>query len=88
MDDSDALGAGCTLSLSPLNDAAPGIANPLAGWLYYCQDEFADSGIGGPNVTSDWYELTWDAETGSEYEVCLLLTNDSGQTCCDVVELI
>ena len=84
VDDSDALGAGCTLSLSPLNDADPGLPNPLAGWLFYCQDEYADRNIGGPNATSDWPK-TWDAETGSEYLVCVLLTNDSGQTCCDVV---
>ena len=82
VDDSAALGAGCTLSLSPLN--VNNLANPLAGWLFYCEDEYADRNIGGPNATSDWPK-TWDGEIGGEYEVCLLLTNDSGQACCDVV---
>ncbi len=82
VDDSDDLGAGVTLSLSPLNQDNPGLPNPLAGWLFYCQDEYADFGVGGPNVTTGW-PPTW---TGSSIEtlVCVLLTNDSGQTCCDV----
>ena len=49
VDDSNDLGEGVTLSMSPLNDA--GVANPVAGYLWYCQDEYADSGVGGPNAT-------------------------------------
>ena len=80
VDDSSDLGAGCTLSLSPLNDL--GSDNPLAGWLYYCQDEYADRNVGGPNATSAWYQLTWDGDPGGEHLVCVLLTSDTGQSCC------
>lgn len=80
VDDSDDLSEGVTLSLSPLNDA--GLANPLAGWLFYCQDEYLDSGVGGPNVSAQW-PPTW-ADELTETEVCVILTNDSGQACCDV----
>jgi len=83
IDDSDDLGEGVTLSLSPLNQDNPGLPNPLAGWLFYCQDEYADFGVGGPNVLTGW-PPTWVNEF-HEYLVCVLLTNDSGQTCCDVV---
>ena len=69
VDDSAALGAGCTLSLSPLNSA--GLANPQAGVLWYDQDEYADASVGGPNTTSSWPK-TW-AETVYEYETCVLL---------------
>lgn len=48
VDDSDDIGAGDTLTLSPLNDA--GLVNPLAGYLWYAQDEDEDVGIGGVNV--------------------------------------
>jgi hypothetical protein len=71
VDDSAALGAGCTLSLSPLNSAD--IKNPQAGVLWYCQDEYADASVGGPNTSSDWPQ-SW-AETVYEYAVCVLLIN-------------
>jgi len=45
VDDSDDLGEGVTLSMSELNDADAD--NPLAGYLWYCQDEMADSFAGG-----------------------------------------
>lgn len=48
VDDSAALAAGVTLSLSPLNDA--GLVNVFAGWLWYSQTEDEDVGIGGGNV--------------------------------------
>ena len=69
VDDSAALGAGCTLSLSPLNSAD--LANPQAGVLWYDQDEYADASVGGPNTTSSWPK-TW-AATVYEYPVCILL---------------
>ena len=47
VDDSADLGEGVTLSMSPLNSA--GLANPQAGVLWYCQDEYADSWAGGAN---------------------------------------
>jgi len=83
VDDSAQLGEGCTLSLSDTNSAD--LANPLAGWLFYCQDEYQDYEVGGPNVASDWVIGSlpaWDDDPGNEYEVCVLLTNDSGQACC------
>ncbi len=54
IDDSDALDSGITLSRSPLNGHNPGASNPRAGWLYYNQDDFLDSGVGGPNAAADW----------------------------------
>lgn len=47
IDDSTDLAAGVTLSRSPLNES--GNANPLAGYIWYAQDEYADSGVGGAN---------------------------------------
>lgn len=69
VDDSVIISSGVTLSLSPLNDN--GVANPLAGWLWYCQDEYLDAGVGGPNVATIW-PLTWANEL-VEAEVCVLL---------------
>ena len=80
VDDSQALSAGVTLSLSSLNE--DGLANPLAGHLFYCQDEYRDGDIGGPNASATW-PLTW-ANEETETEVCVMLTSDSGQACCDV----
>lgn len=80
VDDSNDLGEGVTLSMSPLNDGD--LANPLAGWLFYCQDEYANSGVGGPNITS-----TFDGTLANELVeqvYCVLLSNDSGQACCNV----
>lgn len=73
VDDSDDLGEGVTLSMSPLNDA--GVANPQAGILIYCQDEMADSAQGGPNAT-----YTFDTSLANELveqEYCVLLFNGS-----------
>ena len=71
VDDSDDLGEGVTLSMSPLNDA--GVKNPMAGVLWYCQDEYADAAMGGPNSSS-----TFDtslAEELVEQAFCVLLIN-------------
>ena len=51
VDDSPALTSGVTLSRSPLN--AVGNGNPMAGFIDYPQDAYADFGVGGPNITSD-----------------------------------
>lgn len=89
VDDSDDLGAGVTLSLSALNQDNPGLPNPLAGWLFYCQDEYADYGVGGPTVTSTWHGgLDWDNTQTVEYEVCVMLTNDTGQSWADALQLL
>jgi len=81
VDDSDDLSEGVTLSLSPLNDGD--LPNPLAGWLWYCQDEYYDYEVGGPNAAAQWPK-DWADDPGDEYEVCVMLTNGTGQACCDV----
>lgn len=70
VDDSDGLSSGVCLSLSELND--DDVTNPLAGWLWYCQDEYADSGVGGPNESADWPKSWSDTEL-EETEVCVML---------------
>jgi len=73
VDDSDDLGEGVTLSLSPLNDAD--VKNPQAGVLFYCQDEMADSAQGGPNAT-----YSFDTSLANELVeqvFCVLLFNGS-----------
>ena len=70
VDDSDDLGEGVTLSLSPLNDAD--VANPLAGWLFYDQTELVDDSVGGPNYSADWPK-TW-ANEFTETEVNVMLS--------------
>lgn len=52
VDDSDNLGAGVTLSLSPLN--VDGDDNPFHGWLQYDQDDYDDSGVGGAGAHTAW----------------------------------
>jgi hypothetical protein len=73
VDDSDDLGEGVTLSMSPLNDA--GVKNPQAGVLFYCQDEYANSQVGGPNSTSTFDTSLADELVEQEY--CVLLFNGS-----------
>ena len=71
VDDSAALSAGVTLGLSPLNSA--GTKNPLAGYLMYCQKEYANVSIGGANATA-----TFDgtlANSPVEQVYCVLLVN-------------
>ena len=72
VDDSNDLAEGDTLSMSNSNDAD--IANPLAGYIFYCQDEYTDSGIGGPQSV-DTFPLSWSDSVSMGYEVCVLLTN-------------
>lgn len=77
VDDSDDLGAGCTLSLSPLNAATTQLRNPMAGVIWYCQDEYIDAAQGGPNIDDGEgyiWTPTWDNEYG-EYDLCILLAN-------------
>lgn len=73
VDDSDDLSAGVTLSMSPLNSA--GLKNPQAGVLWYCQDEYADSNVGGPNATSPFDTVLPNSATEQVY--CVLLFNGS-----------
>ena len=80
VDDSSDLSSGVTLSLAGFNEE--GSSNPLAGYLMYCQDEYMDSGIGGPNESMIWPK---DADNSElvEAELCVMLVNDSGQSCLD-----
>ena len=71
VDDSNDLAEGVTLSMSPLNDAD--VRNPLAGYLWYCQDEIADGLAGGARSTS-----TFDTSLANELvqqTFCVLLVN-------------
>jgi hypothetical protein len=60
VDDSVILAAGVTLSRSPLNDNADA-GNPRAGYLMYEQNDYADFGVGGPNLTDDWPKVCADS---------------------------
>ena len=73
VDDSDDLLAGTTLSMSPLNSA--GLKNPMAGVLWYCQDEIADGSVGGARATSTFDGTLPDSNTDQEY--CVLLINNT-----------
>ena len=81
VDDSDALAAGVTLSRSPLNNAvAAGEANPLAGYIFYCQDQYDDTGVGG--ASGSVYPITV-ANSLIYTLVCVILTNDFGMGAAD-----
>jgi hypothetical protein len=71
VDDSQALGEGVTLSLSPLNE--DDLPNPLAGWLWYCEDEYADSSVGGPNESATFDGTLANSLVQQAY--CVLLSN-------------
>lgn len=75
VDDSDGLSAGVTLSLSPLNSA--GSANPLFGYVFYCQDDYLDIGVGGPNAAAG---LPVAANNAALVEslLCVMQVNDFG----------
>lgn len=71
VDDSAALSAGVTLSLAAWNSA--NVPNPLAGYLWYCQDEYADAVVGGPNHVPLFDGALPNEKTEQEY--CVLLVN-------------
>jgi hypothetical protein len=75
IDDSAGLGAGVTLSLSPLNDAD--LPNPLFGYIFYCQDEYADSEVGGPNERAALPATASDSVL-VESLLCVMQVNDFG----------
>jgi len=68
-------GAGVTLSFSPTNGA--GSNNPLAGYVFWCQDEYADSEVGGPNTTQGLDQPAED-DTTEVLTLCVMLVNDCG----------
>lgn len=71
VDDSQALPAGGTLSMSPLNGHG-GLKNPLAGKLWYCQDEMANSEMGGARAVATFDHTLPNEATDQEY--CVFLT--------------
>ena len=73
VDDSGPLSSGVTLSRSPLNES--GSANPLAGFVWRCQDEYDDSGVSGAD--GDVFPMTL-ANTAVETQICVMLVNDFG----------
>jgi hypothetical protein len=73
VDDSGPLNSGVTLSRSPLNES--GTANPMAGYVWRCQDEYDDSGASGAD--GDVFPMTL-ANTAVETSLCVMLVNDFG----------
>jgi len=71
VDDSQSLGTGVTLSMSPLNDG--GVRNPVAGHLTYCQDEYADDMVGGPNAATTFDSALSNSLVQQAY--CIVLSN-------------
>lgn len=72
VDDSTSdMAAGVTLSMSPANSA--GTLNPLAGYLWYCQDEIADGQVGGARATATFDTSLSDSLVEQVY--CVLLVN-------------
>lgn len=71
VDDSNDLSEGVTLSMSPMNDAD--VWNPLAGYLWYCQDEMADAAVGGARSVSTFDGTLPNEATEQIY--CVLLVN-------------
>ena len=71
VDDSADLAAGVTLSMSPANSA--GTLNPLAGYLWYCQDEIADGQVGGARSTATFDTALSDSLVEQTY--CVLMVN-------------
>ena len=72
VDDSQALAAGVTLSMSPLNGHT-GLRNPVAGHLFYCQDEYPDDMVGGPNVAPTFDHTLTNSLVQQAY--CVVLSN-------------
>ena len=70
VDDSADLAAGVTLSMSPFNHTGT-VENPLAGVLWYCQDEIADGQVGGSRAAST-FDVSLPNEA-TEQEYCVML---------------
>ena len=73
VDDSASQGAGVTLTMSPLNSG--GLRNPLAGYLWYCQDEMADASVGGARVAHTFDDDLLNSL--QEFVYCVLLVNSA-----------
>jgi len=83
VDDSGPLSAGVTLSRSRLNESTT--ANPLAGYIWRCQDQYDDSGVGG--VDGDVFPIAIaNTTSGTETLLCVMLVNDFGVGNASVVD--
>jgi hypothetical protein len=60
--------------MSPLNGHG-GLHNPMAGVLWYCQDEMANAEMGGARSTPTFDTALPEAKTEQEY--CILLINNT-----------
>jgi len=69
------LSTGCTLSFSTTNGA--GSNNPQAGYVWWCQDEYDDVGVGGPN-TSQGINQPAETDTSELMTLCVMIVNDHG----------
>ena len=76
VDDSGDLAEGVTLSMSPLNE--DDLKNPLAGYLYYCQDEIADGLAAGSRATSTFDIVLANSLVQQTY--CVMLVNAARET--------
>lgn len=77
VDDSGPLAAGVTLSLAQTNESTT--ANPLAGYIMYCQDDYDDSLVGGRDQHGGGLPHSGMSSTGTEYFLaCILLTPEQG----------
>ena len=70
VDDSGPLTAGVTLSLAMTNES--GSLNPIAGYIFYAQDDYDDSAFGGLN--SAGLPITHSSTATVEFLACVLLT--------------
>lgn len=74
VDDSGPLAAGVTLSLAQTNESAS--ANPKAGYVTYCQDDYDDSSFGGRDQHGGGLPHT-PSGTATEYTLmCIQLAAD------------
>jgi len=69
------LNTGCTLTFSPHNSS--GAPNPLAGYVFYCQDEYQDDHVGGPNTAAEIPQPA-AADTTELLTLCIMQVNDYG----------
>jgi len=74
-DDLSTLNTGCTLSFAPLNEDDAN--NPMAGYVHWCQDEYDDQGVGGPN-TSQEINQPAATDTSEVLTLCVMVVNDHG----------
>jgi hypothetical protein len=74
VDDSGPLASGVTLSRAMTNESSQ--ANPLAGYIFYCQDDYVDTGFGGLHSSAGLPHSA--SSTELEYVLtCVLLTPDT-----------